>query len=356
MKNPKFPFLFLVTALAFEIVTPTALAAAPSKPAAGSGGSDATDLPGTKAEQASLRFQRGVSLYRERSFDAALAEFNRAYELAPNYRVLFNIGQVHVERGDFVAGIKAFRQYLKEGGSAIEPGRVTEVQAEISRLEGRIATITVTSNISDAELFVDGEPVGKLPQAHVPVNAGSRRISLRKDGYEADDLRVMLVTGEEKSFEIKLQQRSLQGATTASNGAGGAATQGQVPPAATPKASGGLGAGFWISLSATVIAGGATTAFGLLTHKANNDYDAALNRFPGSQSHIDDARRDLKRNALLTDVCGAATLVGIGSTLFFALSSGSDKPKESPLGKTSLSWGPATDGQKHVLWHVSGRF
>jgi len=355
MKTRKFPSLFLVTTLIVEVAAPEPVAAGPAKPAAVSSGSDA-DSRGSQTEQASQRFQRGVSLYRERSFDAALAEFNRAYELAPNYRVLFNIGQVHVERGDFVAGIKAFRQYLNDGGTAIDPARVTEVQAEISRLEGRIANITVTSNVAGAELFVDGEPVGKLPRTHVPVNAGLRRISLRKAGYEADEVRVMLATGEEKAFEIKLQKGASLGATTALTGANSSSMTARPQSTDTPKESGGLGAGFWLSLSATVIAGGATTAFGILTNKANNDYDAALNHYPGSQSRIDDARRDLKRNALLTDVCGTATFVGIASTLYFAVTSGADKPKESPIGSSGLDWGPASDGRQQVLWHVSGRF
>lgn len=350
MKTPKSHLLFMVTTLAIGVVTPSAMAAAPAKPAAASGSADTAESSGSPTEQASRRFQRGVNLYRDRSFDAALAEFNRAYELAPNYRVLFNIGQVHAERGDYVAGIKAFRQYLAEGGSAVEPARVTEVQAEITRLEGRIANITVTSNVGDAELLIDGVSVGKLPLAHVPVNAGLRSISLRKNGYEADDVRVMLATGDDKALEIKLQKRAT--APAAANGAS------PLPASADgPAASSGPGAAFWISLSATVLAGGATTVFALLTHKADNDYDTALNLYPGSQSQIDNARNDLKRNALLTDVCGAATLVGLASTMYFALSSsGTEKPKDSRVGNKGLSWGPVTDGHQQLLWHVSGRF
>jgi tetratricopeptide (TPR) repeat protein len=356
MNTLKLPFLFVVTTLAVQVTAARPVAAGPAKPATVASGSDHTDSRGSPTEQASQRFQRGVTLYRERSFDAALAEFNRAYELAPNYRVLFNIGQVHAERGDFVAAIKAFRQYLNDGGSAIEQTRVAEVQAEIARLGGRIATISVTSNVADAELFVDGEPAGKLPLAHVPVNAGSRRISLRKSGYEADDVRVMLASGEDKSLEIKLQKRPSQGTTATPVGTNGSLLTTQSPSPEASKGSGGLGAGFWISLSATIIAGGATTAFGILTNKANKDYDAALNRYPGSESRIDDARRDLKRNALLTDVCGGATLVGIASTVIFAVSSGGDKRKESPIGNSGLNWGPVVDGRQQLLWHVSGRF
>jgi tetratricopeptide (TPR) repeat protein len=48
--------------------------------------------------EARMRFTRGVKLYHEGSYDAALAEFTKAYRLAPNYRVLYNLAQVQAER------------------------------------------------------------------------------------------------------------------------------------------------------------------------------------------------------------------------------------------------------------------
>ncbi|HEY5955734.1 MAG TPA: PEGA domain-containing protein [Polyangiaceae bacterium] len=348
MKTPQFTLVLLATTLMVEV------AAAKPPTAASSATNAAADPSGSQAEEASQRFQRGVKLYRERSFDGALAEFNRAYELAPNYRVLFNIGQVHAERGDYVAAIKAFRQYLNDGAGAIEPARASEVQSELTRLEGRIAKITVTSNVEGAELLVDGELMGSLPQALVPVNAGSRRISLRKKGYEADEIRVMLASGEEKAIEIKLQKDATQ-ASRIAPASGDNPTSMDKSQLESP-ASSGLGVGFWVSLSATVIAGGATAVFGVLTNDANDNYDAALNHFPGTPSRIDDARQSLKRKAMLTDVCGAVTIVGLASTVYFAVTSGSEKPKEARVGARGLQTGPVTDGSRNFLWQVSGRF
>jgi hypothetical protein len=360
MKTPELSLILLAATLLVETAAAKPVASASGKTGASASATPPADSSAAPADEASQRFQRGVKLFRERSFDAALADFNRAYELAPNYRVLFNIGQVQVERGDYVAALKIFRQYLSEGGSAIDAARASDVQAEISRLEGRIAKITVTSNVEGAELLVDGEPFGTLPQAHVPVNAGSRRISLRKKGYEGDEIRVMLATGEEKTVELKLVQKgSPQASPTPATAAEPTATPASAPAADT-KASSGLGVGFWASLSATVIAGGATAVFGVLTNDANNAYDSALNRYPGSQSRIDDARHDLKRNALLTDVCGAITIVGLAGTTYFAVTSGGDKPtdsrKEARATSRSLHTGPVTDGNRQFLWQVSGRF
>ena len=50
-----------------------------------------------------------------------LAEFMRAYELLPNYRVLYNIGQVQLERHDYVAALHAFDDYLEQGARDVHP-------------------------------------------------------------------------------------------------------------------------------------------------------------------------------------------------------------------------------------------
>src|SRR5687768_14883146 len=96
--------------------------------------------PGS-VDEARARFQRGVELYREGSFDAALAEFNKAYQLAPNYRVLYNLAQVQTERHDYIAAVKMMEKYLEEGGGDIAPERKDQVTKEIATLRGRVTEL-----------------------------------------------------------------------------------------------------------------------------------------------------------------------------------------------------------------------
>jgi Tfp pilus assembly protein PilF len=56
--------------------------------------SGAVAAPDDAAEAAKQHFNRGVASYRDGDFDAALAEFEKAYETRPDYRVLYNLGQV----------------------------------------------------------------------------------------------------------------------------------------------------------------------------------------------------------------------------------------------------------------------
>src|SRR5271163_3770938 len=51
--------------------------------------------------QARQHFTRGVRLYEEDDFRTALIEFNRAYEIAPNWQVLYNIGQAYYQLRDY---------------------------------------------------------------------------------------------------------------------------------------------------------------------------------------------------------------------------------------------------------------
>src|SRR5262245_61950348 len=74
---------------------PSTSSAAPAAPAPSSA-APAQPTPEILAE-AKQRFDRGYELYEEGEYPLALIEFNRAYELVPNYKVLYNIGQVCIQ-------------------------------------------------------------------------------------------------------------------------------------------------------------------------------------------------------------------------------------------------------------------
>src|SRR6266498_3420123 len=63
-------------------------------------------------EKARASFQQGVDLFHEGNFEAALAEFRKAYATAPSYRILYNIAQAYYELHDYVNALKTYQQYL----------------------------------------------------------------------------------------------------------------------------------------------------------------------------------------------------------------------------------------------------
>src|SRR5262249_54149280 len=136
---------------------------------------------------------------------AALAEFGRTYELAPNYRVLYNLGQVQIERQDYAAAIKYFRAYLDQGGTDVPADRRAQVESDLDDLVNRVAPINFDVNVAGAEILIDEALIGNAPFVNpVLVNAGVRSVLVRKAGYASVQRRLTVVGGEAARLEIRL--------------------------------------------------------------------------------------------------------------------------------------------------------
>ncbi|HET9932399.1 MAG TPA: PEGA domain-containing protein [Polyangiaceae bacterium] len=266
----------------------------------------------SQVDQARGHFERGAALFKEGSFDAALAEFKRAYEIVPNYKVLYNIGQAQIERHDYVAALRAFEDYLRQGAADIPSERRESVEREITSLKTRVASLVVRSNVRGAELFVDGVSVGTLPLDSDPlVSAGTRRLTLKKTGYTQLERTVSVAGGDHPEIEMNLEPLPT---TTGAD----AQPSGPVTPIAMP-ASRPIRPATWVSLAATCVFTGAAVTFGILAQKSNDDLDTAM-RYPADPNRVDDVRSRLKLQAALTDGFGAAAAASAILTVYFALS------------------------------------
>lgn len=178
-------------------VRETAQASAPSKPDT------------SKMTEARTHYERGLQLYDEGQYDGARVEFERAYELAPTYRILYNIGLVQKQQGDFVGALRNFQSYLEEGGNLVPEVRMTEVTKEIGALRARIGTVTITTSVPDADVFIDDVPVGKSPLPKpLLVNPGRRKISATKAGRLPANAVVEIASSDAKTVELELAESS----------------------------------------------------------------------------------------------------------------------------------------------------
>jgi PEGA domain-containing protein len=185
-------------------------AAAPSTPGTTSEAEAATPSPEVMAE-AKQRFDRGYELYEEGEYPLALIEFNRAYELVPNYRVLYNIGQVCIQLGQYANARRALESYVEKGGDSLAPERKTAVKKDLEMLGRRTAYVTVSSNIEGAEILIDEALVGKTPLGSaVLVDAGVHRVTLRRGGYQQKTSNVTLAGGDEQALTVTLEVQQEQ--------------------------------------------------------------------------------------------------------------------------------------------------
>lgn len=155
--------------------------------------------------EAREHFERGVELFNEGRNDAALAEFDRAYEIAPAPPVLYNIARVHEALGHAVEAADAYEKYLEEGGSSLSERRRHEATAALERQRARIAFVTVTTNVDDATVSVDGVDVATTPLADpLRLAAGHHTVGVRAAGYDSARRAVQVAGGDRVTMNLEI--------------------------------------------------------------------------------------------------------------------------------------------------------
>ncbi|MEO8552225.1 MAG: tetratricopeptide repeat protein [Kofleriaceae bacterium] len=258
----------------------------------------ADDSPITQAGE---HFDRGVGLYGEADYRAALVEFRRAYEIAPNAAVLYNLGQTYYQLQNYASALDAFERYLAESGDS--PSHKTEVEAAIRTLRARVGKLVVTTNLGSSEVTVDDELVGKTPlAAAVPVSIGRRKITVLHDGHSPEVRYVDIAAGETAKLAIDFP--ALPGSTQPNDQPG------------QPRSHERPTKALWIVSGA--LAAGAITV-GVLGYVASRDLQDARDTFPASASDLDAKASRVTTFGVIADIAGAAAVVTGGIALYFTL-------------------------------------
>jgi tetratricopeptide (TPR) repeat protein len=266
----------------------------------------------TPVRRAQRHFQRAVALYEEQNYDGALAEFARAHELVPNYRVLYNMAQTQVERHDYVDAVRLFAEYLDQGSTEIPAARRQAAERERASLLDRIATVQIESNVGGAELWVDGRSRGAIPSSHaLQLNSGMAELRLEKVGYRAASRQLTLVGGDSVVVGMNLEPTSPPELRSRSADA---------PSLDRRDEDRGSSSGLWLSVGATTLLVGATTTFAVLAARSDSDLDGELRHYHEDATSLDETRSRVRRYAALADGFGVASVLGLGAVLYFALS------------------------------------
>ncbi len=305
------------------VTTPlTALA----EPGDGSAGAS----PDTKKSEASTRYARGIELYKEENYKAALVEFKKAYELTNEYKVLYNIGQVCYQLQDYVCAVTSFEGYLKRGADEVSETRKTEVNGELKKLRPRIAEVTVVTSVDGVDITIDDIPRGKTPLKPVLLSAGAHRLTAIKEGKVAVTQQFEVAGADKPTIKIDLVD--LQGKQIVVRERVGETSRW------TTLSYAGLGLG-----GALLVSGGVT---GVMALSASSDLKNE--QYVGEPSaEARSLQTRVKTLRLATDILVLAGVVTVGTTLALTLTrkvesapTAALKPKVSVglgLGSISLS-------------------
>jgi tetratricopeptide (TPR) repeat protein len=270
-----------------------------------------------KVKEATTRFERGLALYDDSDFDAALVEFNRAYSLSPTYKILYNIGKIERVKNDYSSALAHFQRYLAEGGSEVPAERREEVEKEVGVLKERVAELSIKANVDGAAVYIDDIPVcgarmvdpncvGTTPlRAPVLVNPGTRKVTAIKRGYQNAQAQLTLAGGDKNIVKLDLFDLSVKAEDT------GPRTRAIVA---------------WTTTGALAIGAGVV---GVLTLGKKSDYDKdrdkaeCANQIVASDAcnkdtfaTLDSDKKTTKTFALVTDILAGAAVVGVGISIY----------------------------------------
>jgi len=337
----RLPLLLLTLLLACVTFLAHARAApADSAPAA----AGAPSAPSAEArQQAGTHFGRGVELFEEGAFRAALVEFQRAYELAPDFRLLYNIGHAEMELHDYLRATQSYERYLTDGGSAITAERQREVEKMLRSLAGRVGRLAIHVNLMGAEVFVDEQQAGVAPLAStVAVNVGRHRVYGRTVHGAVGETIVDVAGGDLAQVNLELSVPAALSALPPVT---------DTPVAAPSKGLSRKQRGAIASWALAVPAAATAVVAGVVARGKTDDLDAALDikpATPASKASADELRDEARSWAIASDVMTGVSvaLVVTGVVLWLR---GHD-PKQDVPPRGSISWGLGV-GTGHLLGH-----
>jgi hypothetical protein len=320
------------------VVAPMAPAFAQAQPKAPSVRGDGT------VASARSHFAHGVKLYEEDDFRAALIEFTRAYELAPNWGVLYNVGQSYYQLRDYDNALRTLEKYVAQGGDQIPPDRRSQVQHEIEELRGRVAHVTIKASVPGADVTLDDAAIGKSPVGEaVLVSAGRHKLTASKVGYLPTTKLVDIAGGDNLTIALDLAPEPHEPAVVA-----------RTEPVAKTETPNYTAAAITAGVGVAGIALGTVFGVAAIDNKANLSKNCdALKTCPSSEQGEITA---FSRNGTISTIGFAAGGAGLALGAYFFFH---ERSKESPQHPTSE---PATKHAAITPWlgfgsaGVSGSF
>jgi hypothetical protein len=321
-----------------------ALRALPAQAQSGETAATPAAQPSEEAvKEAGKRYETGLGMYAEGEFKLAVIEFERAYTLVPDYRVLYNIGQVRIQLGDYARARQVLEQYLKDGGDRISDDRKKAVQNDLTMLDGRTATLKVKT-ADGAEVLVDDRAMGKAPLAEpILLDAGDHRVTVRVEGHEPNETIVTLAGRDTSEIEL------LPGKVIDRNR--------PVVVVDRPSEASSRKTWTWATWSATGVFAVGAGVTGYLGVKAASDLEELRDKPGATRSELDSAQRRARTLLFTADVLGIAAIATGGVALYLTLSSPESEKKKPKVGKVASPFEPKLSAAFTGTWAgVTGEF
>jgi hypothetical protein len=128
--------------------------------------------------------ERGVAYRKEGRDDLALAQFRQAWDLMRSPKALAQMGLAEQALGLWLESEQHLREALSNQTEAWINQHRPVLEQSLREVSARLGMLDVMSNVEGAELYVNGERVGRLPRKDpIRLVAGDYTLELRAEGY-----------------------------------------------------------------------------------------------------------------------------------------------------------------------------
>ncbi len=180
--------LFLAIGIAASCLWASAAGAQPADP---------------KREESRLHFEKGIALFEEESWDAALVEFLRSREVYATRAATKDAALCLRKLHRFDEALELFQALLREFPALPAEDRALADSA-IKELAARVGNIDIRAAESGATLVIDGRERGTVPVPPVRVNAGTHLIRLFREGFLPFETQAQVVGAQTVIVQAKL--------------------------------------------------------------------------------------------------------------------------------------------------------
>lgn len=139
----------------------------------------------------------------------ALVRWQRAYELSSDPTLLLEVARLERDVGNLARATHALEGFLAQGADRVSQGQRQLAVRQLQAAAASTARLNLQTNVLGASVELEpqrGVATGAGFAINVVLDAGERRLSLSKPGYETQTLVLTLEPGETRALRVDLDK------------------------------------------------------------------------------------------------------------------------------------------------------
>ena len=153
--------------------------------------------------------ERAQALAEDHEPVAALADVQRAYDLSRDPTLLLEVARLEREVGNAARSTHAFELFLAQCADRVPERNRLLAARQLQAAAAGTARLAVQTNVLGASVELEsqrGVATGSGFVVSVLLDAGERRVSFSKPGYETRTLQLKLDPGETRTLRVDLDK------------------------------------------------------------------------------------------------------------------------------------------------------